>query len=448
MPNKTNAARFGIAPPMVDCSGGFTPDNDLFRYRPLAEGLSSLVAHAAGSLVLLLDGSWGTGKTTFAKQWAEDLRASKHPVVFFDAFAHDAEVDGFYPLAGKVLEHCREPEVAHSADEFLKAALILANILALAQGQPPPFGSPLNALVPARPRPRLLRARITAASKRQQAIGDFRNALRALSKRLSGAEDGEDAPRKLVFIIDELDRCRPSFALNILERMKHVFDVEEVCFVLVTDLAALEQMVTKAYGIADPRRYLKKFFHVRIDLSSAAGLDPKDQRNQYLARMCEVRNIGLREPAEGPGRIEPAALQSLANVHEVSLRDIEEITLYAHLGEVAMRNRWARGTITAGLLFMKVLDPDCFRAARLGRLMYGQARDFLRFDEWTEVSNEGRRKARWLWRWATEEEPEGGESVDEQRYRQELHDSLGAHDLDTPSTALMHVCRFLDAVSV
>ena len=44
-------------------------------------------------------------------------------------------------------------------------------------------------------------------------------------------------PRPLVVIIDELDRCKPTYALDLLEKIKHIFDAKNVCFVLVTNAA-------------------------------------------------------------------------------------------------------------------------------------------------------------------------------------------------------------------
>ena len=73
--------------------------------------------------------------------------------------------------------------------------------------------------------------------------------------------------RPLVFIIDELDRCRPPFALNVLERVKHLFSVENVCFVLVAHLPQLEAVVKGSYGLGvDARTYLEKFFQLQVTL--------------------------------------------------------------------------------------------------------------------------------------------------------------------------------------
>ena len=68
----------------------------------------------------------------------------------------------------------------------------------------------------------------------------------------------------LVFIIDELDRCKPSFALEILEKIKHFFSVPGVSFVLVCSMEQLVTAVRYSYGNIDAHTYLEKFYHIRL----------------------------------------------------------------------------------------------------------------------------------------------------------------------------------------
>ncbi len=73
--------------------------------------------------------------------------------------------------------------------------------------------------------------------------------------------------QKLVIFIDELDRCRPSFAIEMLERIKHYFDDERVIFVVSLNKEQLIHTITNYYGSGfDATRYLNKFFDVNINL--------------------------------------------------------------------------------------------------------------------------------------------------------------------------------------
>ena len=78
-------------------------------------------------------------------------------------------------------------------------------------------------------------------------------------------ESTKDAP--LTIVIDELDRCKPTFALNLIERIKHFYEVEGVCFLMVTNLDQIKSAICSAYG-ADTKAhtYLEKFYQLRISL--------------------------------------------------------------------------------------------------------------------------------------------------------------------------------------
>lgn len=66
-------------------------------------------------------------------------------------------------------------------------------------------------------------------------LENFRKALENVSRSITEKKSNHQSP-PLVFIVDELDRCRPPFALDVIERIKHLFSVPNVCFVLVLDL--------------------------------------------------------------------------------------------------------------------------------------------------------------------------------------------------------------------
>lgn len=72
---------------------------------------------------------------------------------------------------------------------------------------------------------------------------------------------------KLVVFIDELDRCKPSFAIEMLERIKHYFDDERIVFVVSLNKEQLIHTISHYYGSEfDATRYLNRFFDVSINL--------------------------------------------------------------------------------------------------------------------------------------------------------------------------------------
>lgn len=72
---------------------------------------------------------------------------------------------------------------------------------------------------------------------------------------------------QIVVLIDELDRCRPDFAVDLLERIKHYFNCPGISFVISANLTQLEHAIKARYGLNfDARRYLKRFFDLELKL--------------------------------------------------------------------------------------------------------------------------------------------------------------------------------------
>ena len=71
----------------------------------------------------------------------------------------------------------------------------------------------------------------------------------------------------LVFIIDELDRCRPTFAIELLERVKHIFDVPNMVFVFGLNRNELCKALSSVYGDIESDVYLRRFFDFEFNLS-------------------------------------------------------------------------------------------------------------------------------------------------------------------------------------
>ena len=75
---------------------------------------------------------------------------------------------------------------------------------------------------------------------------------------------------RLVIFVDELDRCRPDFAVQLLERIKHYFDLENITFVFSVNCEQLVHTIQKFYGENfDAGRYLGRFFDQVVPLPEA-----------------------------------------------------------------------------------------------------------------------------------------------------------------------------------
>ena len=89
-----------------------------------------------------------------------------------------------------------------------------------------------------------------------------------LKQHLSSLSDAvvNETGHPLVFIIDELDRCRPTFAIELLERVKHIFDIQNIVFIFGINRDQLCVSLDSEYGHIDADTYLRRFFDIEFTL--------------------------------------------------------------------------------------------------------------------------------------------------------------------------------------
>jgi nucleoside-triphosphatase THEP1 len=110
---------------------GFTPAKDIFGRAHLGSGLTNLVGSVSDPTVIAVDGQWGSGKTTFLKMWAGELRKSNFPVVYFDAFERDYVDDAFLAIASEIIQLAKEKKKANTSkgEALVRSAIGAGKVL-------------------------------------------------------------------------------------------------------------------------------------------------------------------------------------------------------------------------------------------------------------------------------------------------------------------------------
>lgn len=92
--------------------------------------------------------------------------------------------------------------------------------------------------------------------------------------------------RPLVFFIDELDRCRPNYAVSILEKIKHFFNVSNIVFVLAIDKEQLSHSVCGVYNSEkiNSKEYLRRFIDIEYSI-------PNDNKRNYVKHLINYYQI-------------------------------------------------------------------------------------------------------------------------------------------------------------
>jgi len=244
-------------------------DDDVFK---TLEGYATFLTNALiadpGPFVLNVNGAWGSGKTFFVKRWAADLRMQGYPVVEFNAWENDAEADPLTCLLAecisslsehldkrtKVLQKLQEKggRVAVSLGKIVTQAVMrralgddgakdLKDLFSKETEQD------LIALGGS-----LVEEQIRKKSERQAFVDELKNLVVKLREKEKGP---------VLIFIDELDRCRSTFAIELLERVKHLFNVDGIKFIVSTDSEQLVHSISGAYGTNfDSATYLQRFF--------------------------------------------------------------------------------------------------------------------------------------------------------------------------------------------
>lgn len=451
----------------IDPDEGFDPKKDIFGRKEFGDRLTQLVNELEGPAVLLLDAPWGSGKSTFVKMWRGAMAQQGIQSLYFDAFANDYHHDGFLALAGEVVARAEALRSApkKATKTFVKAAVgvgkvlgraaLYAGVKAATAGIVDTAGleAGISAIAEtstkigedaAKRIDALLTERIENHKKDREAFSQFRKALTDLSRALSPPNDPAEPdkePNPLVFIIDELDRCRPTFALEILEKIKHFFSVEGVIFVLVSSLEQLEKSVRFAYGNVDARTYLEKFYQLRILFPSGRPDRPNLGAATYLRYLFQRVVTAGTAGVLGDQLID--AIASFDRIHPLSFRTLERVGAYVALLNTSITQRhFVQPYLIAGLCILKVIQPALYDRARTGQLTFEEVDNVLAFSQWRTEHDASTRsqlsqRAEVWWRYAL-----GAPLKDEEKHQ--IDSGMWQYNFGYPGRTVTYLCEVLD----
>lgn len=319
----------------------------------------------SGSYVLNIDAEWGAGKSFFLKRFGQHLEQQGHLVVNIDAWRDDYVDDPFVAVlaaidarlqpyyndgksqASTFIQNAKmyaAPIIVNTAKGMLKTVLKktvgtedLTDLLGIEDGSD--VGDVVNTASE-----ELLNGAdkltdqftdnmIARFSEQENASVQFREQL---AKALDTLRDSEQTNLPLFILIDELDRCRPTYAVALLERVKHLFDVNNVVFVFGTNSGQLQHSITGAYGPSfDGYRYLKRFFDKTYKLESSSI-------REFIEMKSKTMNL---DHMHSPGR-DSLAINTLSffeacvRHYNLDLRDIEHVFDIIETASLAWPYQW------------------------------------------------------------------------------------------------------------
>lgn len=241
-------------------------NNDIFRFTEIINMISD-------SCSIALDGKWGTGKTFFVKQtkmildsyndfiesinqndrisiknickFKDQFEMEPQVSVYYDAWENDNDSEPVLSLIYSIVNSVNTDfSFSNDATPLKKAAAILEFFT------DKDWGKIINSF-----RGTSHFEEIKNRKEIQKEIKEFLDSLLA------------ERGNRLVIFVDELDRCNPSFAVRLLERIKHYFDNDRITFVFSINALELQHTIKRYYGKNfDACRYLDRFFDLRISI--------------------------------------------------------------------------------------------------------------------------------------------------------------------------------------
>jgi hypothetical protein len=166
----------------------------------------------------------------------------------------------------------------------------------------------------------------------------------------------------LVVIVDELDRCRPLFAIGLLEKIKHLFEIPGIIFVLGVDRTQLGHSIKSVYGQEmDVDGYLRRF----IDLEFL--LPTNNSKCKFLSSY--FNKLGIESVINDNVKKQRIINYSscIAKVFLFSLRDMEYLCRTLMLCAVTGQELFGN-SIVPFLVAMKLKNEDFYKDVISGKL--------------------------------------------------------------------------------
>ena len=273
-------------------------------FQIMEKGMDSSVEEQ-GAYTISLNAEFGNGKTTFLKMFKhfiEDEKNEHYNVLLINAWESD-----FYkePVITILLEFVNWMKSNGTEEECIKNIISTMGRISMNIG---------NQLVQSKIGIDLTEIK-DAFEGGNSLLDDFDQRKKAIQNIRTYFEEYTQS-KKLIIIVDELDRTRPDYAVRFLEDMKHFFDIKNVVFLVAVNRKQMEATVKCLYGQGlDFNGYYRKFFKQEMDL-----LDPYMEAQRFIEGLIQKTNVNFQGDNKSD-RIHCSYLS--CKMFKLTLREIE-----------------------------------------------------------------------------------------------------------------------------
>ena len=366
---------------------------DEFKRKPIAENIIRLLTSDIDLSPMVIDGGWGTGKTEFCQKLIR-LMQEQHPdyrPVYIDAFRSDHSGEPLLALLAEIIKACTPEDTGEQPSEQRKnitrkvakaAGFVMKTVAKAAVGHvlkqnTDDLAEGLQQIINDGQDADSLAETVTDAAA-TIASHTIDATVEALLKEQIEAEKNLEtlkacltelaAEKPIILFIDELDRCRPDYAVDMLEVIKHVFDVENVKVVLVTNTKQLRAAINHRYGMeVDAQKYLDKFLKYSFALPDKIVARFEEERAlvsvEYFKQL--IRNSRMASELQGliGQRIILNFISDMIERNGLSLRETERLVrfleIYHSLSQkLSGTTRWQYAVLRVTGVFIFCFHPN------------------------------------------------------------------------------------------
>ena len=358
-----------LSEPVVDSNNPW--GDDLLARQDIARRLTNLVAAQKPPLTISLHGQWGTGKTFMLKRWQKALEEDNYQAIYFNAWQDDFCDDPLLAILGQLSEYFKEGNLKTFADRVVETAfpLLQKNLLSV-------LSKTTGLTLEIEHNEQAKRDHLSEYLDQRATKDELKEHLADLSGKVAG-----ETGHPLVFIVDELDRCRPTFAIELLERVKHIFDVPHTVFVFGINRVEISKSLSSVYGDINTDVYLRRFFDFEFELP---GVDSQ----RFAERLIDKFQLGqvfqsLSDAARDPGHMYDydnyqTVFPKLWSALGLSLRDIDYgMRLLALLARNVPVGAFTHPFLLAVLIAMKFKKPEFYRSLISGIFRASEIMDYI-----------------------------------------------------------------------
>ena len=358
-------------------------ENDALNRKESIESLTILVSELNGPFVLAIDSPWGTGKTTFIQMWKKHLESKNFVCLYFNAWESDFTTDPLIAFLGAIDKLSPTNDVEN--DPFKSALGKTRQIAALLAKRAIPVAGKIATVglldtdaffkkAVADLVSNTIEDAVDTYAAERDLIVKFHESLSEAVEKLA-AEDKKD---HLIIFVDEIDRCRPTFTIELLERIKHLFNVPKVIFVLSTDKEQLNVSLGAVYGTGiNGNEYLRRFIDLEYSL-------PKPDSKAFTNYLYSKFNFDEFFRARNQGELSHEQehfvkiFENLSELLNLSLRAREQCFTRIRVGMMSIPSDcYFYPSLIVMLVILKTAKPEIYKKYVFGSGMASEIIDFL-----------------------------------------------------------------------